>query len=237
MRIILMITAFMLCAAGMADAQQLRMSAKREAEILNTVASYVREKTDGLGCEARIKRLVVNGNPTFPSGDLNYEVIAPKQWEGWGSAGLSVIVRQAGRVVQNLSVRVDVEAFTDMVVTTRQIDRGGVLSEADLALQKKDLADVRGRYLGRIEDAVGKKVRITLKANSALRNDQLEKVPIIKTGQLVTIVVENESMKITATGKAKSSGGEGDIVSVQNLHSLKELPARVIDSGTVQIAF
>ena len=237
MRIILMITAFMLCVTGMAHAKQSPISAKREAEIRGAVAAYVREKTDGLGCEARIKRLLVNGNPTFPAGTLNYEIIAPQQWEGWGSAGLSVIVRQAGQVVRNLSVRVDVEALTEMVVTTRQIDRGSVLSDSDLAIQKKDLADVRGRYLGRIEDAIGKKAKITLKANSVLRNDQLEKIPIIKTGQLVTIVVENESMKITATGKAKSSGCEGDIVSVQNLHSLKILPARVLDSGTVQIAF
>ena len=60
---------------------------------------------------------------------------------------------------------------------------------------------------------------------------------MIKAGQLVNIIAENERMRISVTGKAKSAGAEGDTITVQNLNSLKELPARVIDAGTVQIVF
>ncbi len=238
MRTVVIVTLLLLNLAIVADAAQtLRMTREREAEIRGTVTEFVRQKTSSLGCEARIKRLVINGDPTFPAGSLDYEVIAPQQWEGWGGVGMGIIVRQGDRIVRNLSVRVEVEALAEMVVTSRQIDRGSVLSAADLAVQKRDLADVRGRYLARIEDAVGKKNRITLKANAALRGDQLEKIPLVKPGQLVTIVAENERMRITVTGKARSSGAEGDTIIVQNLNSLKELPARVIDAGTVQIVF
>jgi flagella basal body P-ring formation protein FlgA len=173
----------------------------------------------------------------MPGGLLEYEVVAPQQWEGWGNAAVSVIVRQGERVVQNIPVRVEVEALAEMVVAVRQIDHGSVLSVDDLALRKQDLAGVKGRFLRRIEDAAGKKVRTTLRANSPLRADQLEKVPLVKTGQMVTIVAENERMRITVTGKAKSAGAEGDTITVQNLNSLKELPARVIDAGTVRIVF
>lgn len=237
MRIISIVTVLLLQITVVAIAQSSRMSAEREAEIRKTVKAFVQQKTASLGCEARIKRLVINGDPTFPSGALDYEVVAPQQWEGWGSVGIGIIVRQGDRVVRNLSVKVDVEALAGMVVTNRQIDRGSVISVGDLAVQKRDLADVHGRYLSRIEDAVGKRARITLKPNASLRGDQLEKVPLIKPGQLVTIVAENERMRITVTGKAKSSGAEGDTITVQNLNSLKELPARVLDAGTVQIVF
>jgi flagella basal body P-ring formation protein FlgA len=209
----------------------------REAEIREVVMAYVKQKTANLGCESRLKRFSITGVVSLPEGPLEYEVIAPQQWEGWGNAGITVIARQGDRIVRNISLRIEVEALANMVVTVRQIDYGSVISAADIALRKQDLSAVQGRYLVRIEDVVGKKARTTFKSNAAVRSDQLEKVPVVKVGQLVTIVAENERMRITATGKAKSAGAEGDTITVQNLDSLKELPARVIDAGTVQIVF
>jgi len=208
-----------------------------EAEIRAAVAGYVQQKTAGLGCEVTIKRMAIGGTHLLPDGPLEYEVIAPQQWEGWGSAAVSVIVRQGERVVQNIPVRIDVEALAEMVVTVRQIDRDAIITASDLALRKQNLSAVRGRYFSRIEDAVGKKARTTLRANSAVKPEQLEKIPLVKSGQMVTIVAENERMRITVTGKARGSGAEGDTINVQNLNSLKEIPARIIDAGTVQIVF
>lgn len=208
-----------------------------EAEIRAAVASYLKQKTAGLGCEVTIKRLTIGGSQLLPEGPLEYEVIAPQQWEGWGSTAVSVIVRQGERVVQNIPVRVEVEALAEMVVTVRQIDHGSVISASDLTLRKQDLSSVRGRYLGRIEDVAGKKARTTLRANAAVNPDQLEKIPLVKSGQMVTIIAENERMRITVTGKARGSGAEGDTINVQNMNSLKEIPARIIDAGTVLVVF
>jgi len=221
----------------LAQAKPTPSAAGYEAAIRTAVATYVQHKTAGLGCEVTIRRLTIGGSQLLPEGSLEYEVIAPQQWEGWGSAGLSVIVRQGERVVQNVPVRVEVEALAEMVVTLQQIDYGSVIASSDLALRKRDLTTVRGRYLGRIEDAAGKKARTTLRANSPVKADQLEKVPMVKSGQMVTIVAESERMRITVTGKARGSGAEGDTINVQNLNSLKEIPARIIDAGTVLVVF
>ena len=238
MRSILMtVIALLLISTLTGAAQSAPMGAERDAEIRKAVTEYVYRKTASLGCEVSIKRLVIINAPSLPAGSLDYEVVAPQQWEGWGNASISVIVRQGSRVIRNLSVRIEVEALAEMVVTVRQIDHGSIIVAGDLAVRKLDLAVVQGRYMGRIEDVIGKKARTTFKANMPLRSDQLEKVPLVKTGQLVTIVAENERMRITVTGKAKSAGSEGDMITVQNLNSLKELPARVIDAGTVQIVY
>jgi flagella basal body P-ring formation protein FlgA len=199
--------------------------------------TYVQQKTANLGCEVRLKRLSISDSASLPAGPLDYEVIAPQQWEGWGGAGITVIARQGERVVRNFSLRVEIEALAEMVVTVRQIDHGTVISAADLALRKQDISIAQGRYLGRIEEVAGKKARTTFKANAAVRSDQLEKVPLIKVGQLVTILAENERIRVTVTGKAKSAGAAGDTITVQNLNSLKEMPARVVDADTVQIVF
>ena len=89
----------------------------------------------------------------------------------------------------------------------------------------------------KVDEVIGKKARTTLRANQPVRADQVEKVPLIKSGQMVTIIAENGVLKISVAGKAHSSGAEGDIIRVQNLTSLKEIPAKVIDASTVQVAF
>lgn len=209
----------------------------RDAEIRAAVTAYVQQKTSGLGCEIRIRRISFNNNPRLPEGALEYEVMAPQQWEGWGIASLAVVARQKERVVSNIPVQVDVEALADMVVALRQLDHGTVIHVADVSVQRRDVAAVAGRYAGKTDDIVGKRTRTTIKPNAVVRTDQVEKVPVVKSGQLVTIVAENDVIKVSVAGKARSAGAEGDIIMVQNLNSLKEIPARVINATTVQVSF
>lgn len=228
-----------LCQAGtQAVPPQKTQVDNRDAELREAVAAYVKEKTANLGYDVRLKRISINGNPKLPEGQLEYEVVAPQQWEGWGTVNMAVLVRQGDRVVSNTSARVEVEALTDMVVTLRELERGMVITGADVAVQKRDAASVLGgKFIGGIKDVVGKQVRTAIRANTVVRADQVEKVPLIKSGQMVTIVAENEVMKVSVAGKARSSGAEGDVILVQNLNSLKEIPARVINATTVQIGF
>ena len=226
--------ASLLCAAGQLPALA---QANRDEEIKESVTSYIRQKTENLGYEIRIKRISLNPLPKLPDGTLEYEVIAPRQWEGWGAVNLAVLARLGDRVVANTSLRVEVEAFADMVVTLRQLDHGTIISSSDVALQKRDIAAVSGKFTGNIADVVGKVARTTFKANSVLRSELLEKVPLVKSGQMITIVAENAVMKVSVAGKARSSGAEGDLIMVQNLNSLKEIQARVLNSTTVQVGF
>jgi len=219
-----------LCAAA-------QLSPQRQAEIRETVMNYLKQKHANQPVEIRLKRMVVSNEYNLPAGKLDYDLIAPQQWGGWGGATIAVIARRADRVVGNFSVRVDVEVLAEMLFAVRQIGYGHVLTAGDLVLRKHDIAAIQGRYLSRIEDAVGKKARMTLRANVPVRSDQIQTVPIIKAGQMVTIVAENERMRITVTGKARGAGAVGDTIIVQNLSSLKQFPARIVNAETVRIVY
>lgn len=212
-------------------------TAGREDELRKAVVSYIQARTAGLGWETRIKRITHAGRTVLPEGPLDLEVVAPQQWEGWGGVNLTVYVRQNDRLVANVSLRVEVEALADMVVLLRQLDAGSLIVAGDVAVQRRDVATVSGRFLRSPDDAVGKKARVTLKANQPLKPEQVEKVPLVKSGQLVTIVAENDVLKVSVAGKARGNGALGDIIMVQNLNSMKEIPARVISASTVQVAF
>jgi len=207
------------------------------ARVKEAIAEFVRQKTDGLGMETTLKRIGYQGDLKLPAGEVSFEVAAPNRWEGWGRANLALIVRVNDRVERNLSVPVEVEALADTVVVLHALERGDVIGTADVTVQRRDLSTLTGRVYRSADEVVGKRARVPVRANMPLRGDQLEKVPLVKSGQLVTIIVENQTMRLTATGKARGNGAEGDIVMVQNLGSLKEVPARVVDSGAVQVDF
>jgi flagella basal body P-ring formation protein FlgA len=208
-----------------------------EGEVRRVISDYLLKKTQSLGAQVSIKKIGYSGSMVLPAGRVSFEVLAPERWEGYGNTSLALIVRVDDQVKRNLSVLVEVEALVEMVVATRSLERGEVLEASDLTLALRDLAHTQGRFLRFLDEATGLRVKIGVRANSPLRTDYLERVPLIKSGQMVIIVVENESVKITATGRAKGSGALGDTIMVQNLSSLKDLAARVVDANTVKVDF
>ncbi|AAR36442.1 flagellar basal body P-ring formation protein FlgA [Geobacter sulfurreducens] len=209
----------------------------KEAGIRAVVAEYVRERTAGLGVETEIRKMAPIGDLKLPAGTVSYEVQAPRSWEGWGRANLALIVRVDDRVQRNIPVTVDVEALADAVVAAHPLARGDIITSDDVTVQKRDISSVNGRVYRSIDEVVGKRVKNAVRANTPLSGASIEKVPLVKSGQLVTIIAESPALRLTATGKARGNGAEGDIIKVQNMGSLKEIPARVIDVGTVQVDF
>jgi flagella basal body P-ring formation protein FlgA len=209
----------------------------KEKRVREAVSDFIMEKTANSGMEIRIGRIGYSGDLAVPPGKVTFELVAPQQWAGWGKVLLGLVIRVDERVVRNMSVPVEVEALAEMVVALRPLERGEVINEGDVAVQKRDLAVAPAKVCRDMSEVVGKKVRIGIRGNGPIRGDYLEKVPLVKSGQLVTIVAENGSLRVTAAGKAKGSGAEGDLVAVQNLSSKRDVQARVLDSGTVAVDF
>jgi flagella basal body P-ring formation protein FlgA len=209
----------------------------KEAEVRRVITEYLQQKSDNLGLELSVRKIGYRGDLSLPAGAVSYEVVAPDRWEGWGNGNLALLVRVDDRLERNVPIPVEVEALAEMVVAVRPLDRGEIISPSDVAVQKRTLSRNQGKLLTNIEEAVGKRTRLAIRGNNPIRADHLERVPLVKSGQMVTIIAENEALRISAPGKARSSGAEGDRVMVQNLSSHKEIPARVVDAATVKVDF
>lgn len=209
----------------------------KEKKVHEAVTDFILERTAGSGAEIRVTRIGYTGDLKVPAGKVTFDIVAPQQWEGWGKALLGLIIRVDDKVVRNTSVPVEVEALADLVVAVRPLERGEVIREGDVTLLKRDLSSAPARVCRETAEAVGKKVRVAIRANMPVRSDFLEKVPIVRYGQLVTIVAENGALRVTALGKAKGFGAEGDLVTVQNLGSNKDVQGKILDSGLVGVDF
>ncbi len=208
-----------------------------EHEIRTAVERFLAEKVEGRGWTTSIRQLSLPKGVKVSKGRSDIEILAPERWEGWGSISIVMVVRVNGVVEKNLSLRLNVDANADMVVAKRQLLVGTIITSDDIQLKREDLAKAGGHPVQNLEDAIGKKLRTTVRAGSPLKSSQLVAVPVIVSGQLVTIVAENSGIRITVSGKARSAGGIGDLIRVQNLTSNKEIPARILDASTVSIGF
>jgi flagella basal body P-ring formation protein FlgA len=201
------------------------------------IDDYLIRKTALPGVEVRLKKSSFNGQVILPPGNPSYEVISSQEWEGWGRGAVALIVRIDDRVVENIPVNIDVEALADVVVAVRGMERGMVVEKEDVALQKRDLATLPKKTCRDIREVVGKRVRVGVRGNAPIRSDYLEKLPLVRSGKLVSIIAENELFRITSCGIAKGSGAEGDTILVRRESAQKEIPAVVVDAGTVRVEF
>ncbi|MDK9716767.1 MAG: flagellar basal body P-ring formation chaperone FlgA [Trichlorobacter sp.] len=208
-----------------------------EQEVRGAVERFLAEKLAGHGWETTLRQLSMPQGIRVSNGPRDLELIAPAGWDGWGAATIVLIVRVNGAVEKNLSLRVQVDARTEMLTAARQLLAGTVLTEADLLLQKHDLSQAGGHPVKNMADAVGKKLRMTVRAGAPIKSNQLVSVPVIVSGQLVTIIAENAGVRITVSGRARSAGGIGDLIRVQNMVSNKEIAARILDASTVEVGF
>lgn len=226
-----------LLATGMTPLAAAEKTVLNETVVRRVVMDYLLQKTGLPEGTMRIKKLGFSGESVLPAGNASYEVVSPQDWEGWGRGALALIVRVDERVVRNIPLNVEVEAFADVVVATRELERGMVVGKGDVALQKRDMALVPARACRNLDEALGKRVRVGMRASATLRGDYLERLPVVKSGQVVNIIAENAKFRVTTSGRARGNGAEGDTVVVQCLNAQKEIPAVVVDANTVRVEF
>lgn len=235
--IALLVLAGLLVAAATAVAAPPGGTVVTELKVREMILGHVKEKCDALGIDVRVKRTSYRGDLIIPAGTVSYEFVSPTSWEGAGDLSLALIVRVDDRVVKNIPVRVETEVFAEMVITTRPMEAGEILGDADVAIERREMAPGVGKVCRNRSDVIGKKLRVRLRGSAPVRLDQLEKVQVVKSGQLVTILAENETVRASATGKSRSSAAAGETITVQNVLTQREMPATVVDGNTVKVGF
>lgn len=227
----------MLVTAVSSPASSVQQVLLPEQEVREAVERFLSEKSAERGWEIGLRQLSLPPGIKVSKGPRSLELLAPASWDGWGPVSVALVIRVQGVIEKNLSLRLQVDARTEMATATRALPAGTVLTAEDLQMKKQELSLAGGQPVRSLYEAVGKKLRAPVRAEAPLRSNQLVSVPVIISGQLVTIVAENAGIRITVSGKARSAGGIGDLIRVQNMVSNKEMSARIIDASTVEVGF
>ncbi len=186
---------------------------------------------------ARVKEIRINRSVVLPKGSVTCKVVSPPNMDFFGLIPLSISFNVNGRFQKKVSVTVDIEVLTEVVVTKRPIGRYKMITEDDICLQKRDMSNLSSNIITNSEDVLGKRAKRTINAKTVLRADLVEFPFLVRRGDIVSIIAESDSLRITALGEVKEKGRKGQRIRVVNLDSKKGIYARVLDSNTVVVDF
>ncbi len=123
----------------------------------------------------------------------------------------------------------------DVAVPSHDIARGAVLAEGDLAYATIPALRVNDSIVKAIADAAGMESRRALRAGEFIRTSDLKRPTVVAKGSNVTMMFEADGLLLTAVGRAMADGGAGEIISVLNPTSFRQVQATVIAPGKVRV--
>lgn len=173
---------------------------------------------------------------TVKQGTLSYTVEGLQHPEYLGRRTLNLQVMVDGLPAGAVKLSGDLLLFKKIVCLKQGLSRHTVLADEDVELVRRNVSFLGNDLLTRLEDAVGQRLRTSLRAGTALSSAMLELVPLVHRGDMVTILARSTRFSITVPGEVRTAGAKGEIVKVKNLMSRKEIYARVVSSEVVAVS-
>ena len=167
------------------------------------------------------------GSYFVPSRGLRLAVLERKIGIMKGKFWITAGIYNGDVLYRSVMVPVRVRTFERAVVARKVIKGGKIITPADVAVEKKETTTFGDDVVYSLNDAVGKRAKMTLKAGSILKERILEEIPLIERGERVTIIVIKGDVVVKVPGRAMQSGNKEDFIRVLNLNSNENLFAQV----------
>jgi flagella basal body P-ring formation protein FlgA len=206
---------------------------KIEKIILDFVYGIVPWKKE----QVKIKKICVSNSVFLPQGKIAYKVVAPRKTDFLGNVPLSVLFKVNRHLEKKVWATVNIDVLTDMVVAKRPLRRYQMITKNDIHLKKMDLSKMKSNAVTTLEEVLGKRTKRAIKTDEVLRRDHIELPPLVRRGDVVSIIAESNGLRITALGEVRKKGCRGEMIKVLNLDSKKCIYADVLDSNTVRVDF
>ncbi|HDP25064.1 MAG TPA: flagellar basal body P-ring formation protein FlgA [Deltaproteobacteria bacterium] len=150
--------------------------------------------------------------------------------------GLTTMTLQFGRGSSsasfNLSARV--RAIAHVPVAKTPIDRGALITRADLETRELDISAFPSIILDP-QECVGMRAKTGLRQGRPILRINVEVPPVVSRGDLVTLEVRVNSLIVQDKGIALRDGNFSDQIPVKNITSGKQVIGTVIAVSVVQV--
>ena len=154
---------------------------------------------------------------------------------GRALGNVTVGVRCTGAKPWTLYVDASVKLYQDVVVLTRALPRGTLVTITDVRLEERDVGTLLSGFMTDPSEAVDMQMKRSLTAGSALNSSVVALPKLIRRGQRVTLLARGDGVEVRSQGKALSDGAEGERVSVKNLSSNRIVQGIVSADGLIMV--
>ena len=185
----------------------------------------------------QINNFSVRGVKVYPAGDLTLSLQANSTQKPMGRVSFRVDVRIDGKEYDTISLSGQVDVFDQVVHAAGSLRRGTVLTLRDLFVKRSNISNIHGGYLEDPKYAVGLALRTGVSRNKVIEQDMLEKPPLVRSGDIVSMIINKGNLSIHASGIAMGDGRLKEHIRVENISSGKKVHGLVSDQGEVTVIY
>jgi flagella basal body P-ring formation protein FlgA len=187
--------------------------------------------------EITLESVRVPEDVALPEGALRWEIRENGNTDYLGNVSVTLTFVVDGRKIRRVPLSGRVSITRDVLQAARNIQRGDLIRAEDVLQTVKTTMRMNGDVLMDAGEAVGKRASRSIRAGRAITSAMVEDPPVVEKGSDVTIVAENDILRITTRGEALEEGRRGDRIRVRNLGSGKEITSTVRGPGRVDVVF
>jgi flagella basal body P-ring formation protein FlgA len=205
--------------------------------IQGALEEYLASQMPEIVTEWKITKITRNENEKIPADYDGREVKQIKSTPNGDMRTMAVEFLKNDKVIKKLTLTCKLEMHASAVVAKESVPRGATITENMVEVASVLVDAPLSEITAETSDVVGRSAERSIQAGKMVRKSHLNKVMDVKTGDLVVIVAKSDAVQLTARGIAKKDGMTGEMIPVVNLRSNKKLFAKIVESGTVEVAF
>jgi flagella basal body P-ring formation protein FlgA len=200
------------------------------------ILEYVKTQTDGTG-DLQVQVLDPEDPISLPSGTLRMRVLSSLPPQGYGKRNFDVALSVNGKTIQIVKAVGEVQGQLDVVLPTRLIRPDETIQAEDVAMSRVSFVVAPRQVATNLQEVIGKRAVRPLTPRAPIPLAALGHPYVVKKGDRVTIEARRGGLLIQTTGVTKAVGQVGQTIIVTNQDSGKDIRAKVIGTGVVQVEF
>jgi len=165
--------------------------------------------------------------------------ITPKDHDGpcVGLVGFDVELSKSGQKPKIVSVLAQVEVEAPLLAPVRQINSKEELEKNDVEVVWRKIGrdEMKNSYVTDLNVIEGQRAKRIIPAGTPLVAGVLESMPLVKRGQLITVIYRSGGLELRTVGQAQETGCRDQLIMVRNERSGQTFRAKVDRSGIVLV--
>ena len=128
-----------------------------------------------------------------------------------------------------------IKVYENVIVLTRPVQRGEIITRQHLAIEKRDISKLRGDFVTQAEQIENKQAARYAPVGAILSLRSFIEPSLIKRRDKIIISTIQPAFTIRTNGIAMMDGTKGQLIKIKNENSGRIIDATVIESGLVLV--
>ncbi len=214
---------------------------KRESQRI--LKSRIREFVDQYlskalkGRDYQLKTLNIRGLEQYPAGTIKLQIDSDKIINNHGKLSCHMKVMIDGTKEDILNISGIVAVHENIFFAKKRLVKGDIISRECVYQKKKNIYNLREGFIKTFDEIKGKMVKSNIGKNQYFKRNFLLEPPLIKKGDMISIVVKNNNLLIVALGISMENGFENELIKVENITSGKLIRGIVKEKSKVEVLY